>query len=62
MPSVDTSLKQYWNFATCLHRLGEPSWRSFLQSMAANDTGIAQKAAIKLLAKRAEEDNESHTG
>lgn len=62
MSSVDTRLQKFWNFSTCLHRAGGDSWLTFLQSMAQNDTGIAQKAAITLLARRAKEEDETNTG
>lgn len=52
MSSIDNRLKDYWNFATCLHNSGADCWLTFLQNMASTDTGIAQKAAIKLIARR----------
>jgi hypothetical protein len=62
MSSVDTSLKTYWNYALCFNRGREQHWLTFLQDMALNQTGIAQRAAMKFVSQHTKVDNESSTG
>lgn len=60
MSSVDTRLKDYFNFSYCFHRIGGDSWVVFIQTIADKNEGIASVAANRFLSRHGKDQHVSH--